>query len=316
MAGSVWWTLPVVATALNASHGQLTRIISPRMVRCAFDILPRPASDPTVRAIHKSIISNSIVIFYPISWGSRFVYEKKNKCITLNIGASTAEPASPYSNAVINCGKIFWRQTLSGKLSNWLVNEPKKRFFSALSLIWISSKNNNVSTKSFLKKPPGLRHFVMISAGFGRDPGDAPTNSQYKLVSDFGIFSISFKLVRFLSGPLNDSHTRHPKPHISVELYKERNTRYCCTYHQHSLSTCMRTSHIPFGGVSNFRWIRLFGWIINFQRWRYLGWWRLITFNRWHIFQSTQFPFARRIHKHWPGGYIVMAQVAIVVQKR
>lgn len=124
----------------------------------------------------------------------RFWYSiSSNSLPNLNIGASTAEPASPYSNAVISCGKIFWRHTLSGKLSNWLVNAPKKRFFSALSFIWISSKNNNVSTRSFLKNPLGFRHLVIISAGFGRLVGDAPTNSQYKLVNDFGIYCWNFE---------------------------------------------------------------------------------------------------------------------------
>lgn len=118
----------------------------------------------------------------------RFWYSaSSNKRPNLNIGANTAEPASPYSNAVINWGNIFCRHTLSGKLSNWFASAAKNRFFSALSLIWISSRNNSVSTKSFLKKPPGFRHLVMISAGFGRFVGDAPTSSQYKLVNDFGI---------------------------------------------------------------------------------------------------------------------------------
>ena len=45
-----------------------------------------------------------------------------------------------------------------------------------------------MSTSSFLKNPPGLRHRVMMSAGLGRFEGFAPTNSQYTGASDFGIF--------------------------------------------------------------------------------------------------------------------------------
>lgn len=78
-------------------------------------------------------------------------------------------------------------QTCGGKLSNWAVIELKKRNFSALSLIWISSRNSRVSTKSFLKNPSGLRHRVIMSAGFGRLDGFAPTNSQYNGATDFGI---------------------------------------------------------------------------------------------------------------------------------
>lgn len=75
-----------------------------------------------------------------------------------------------------------------------------------------------MSTKSFLKNPPGLRQRVIISAGLGRFEGDAPTNSQYSDCNDFGMQSMSLRLERERSGPLNDSQTRQPKPHMSAEL--------------------------------------------------------------------------------------------------
>lgn len=102
--------------------------------------------------------------------------EHKN-LITLNIGAKTAEPASPYSNAVISWGKILCLQTLSGKLSKCGVKLEKNLFFSFLSFIWISSKKSNVSTKSFLKYPPSFRHLVIISAGLGLEAGLEPISS-------------------------------------------------------------------------------------------------------------------------------------------
>lgn len=80
--------------------------------------------------------------------------------------------------------------TCGGKLSSCAVIALKKRNFSALSLIWISSRNSSVSTRSFLKKPSGLRQRVITSAGFGRLAGLAPTSSQYSGVTDLGICSV------------------------------------------------------------------------------------------------------------------------------
>lgn len=99
------------------------------------------------------------------------------------MGAKTADPASPYSKAVISCGNIFCLQILSGKISKWGVKFEKNRFFSFLSLIWISSKKSSESTKSFLKYPPNFLHLVIISAGLGLDCGLGPINSEYKLDS-------------------------------------------------------------------------------------------------------------------------------------
>ena len=58
----------------------------------------------------------------------------------------------------------------------------------------------------------------MISAGFGLEAGFALTNSQYSVHSCFGILSTVFRAGWFVKGPLNASHMRQPKPHISDEL--------------------------------------------------------------------------------------------------
>lgn len=178
-------------------------------------------------------------------------------------GGKTALPASPNSKAANNCGRILNRPTPSGKLSNWLANWAKNRPFSPRSFIWISSRKRSASTRSFLKKPPLLRHRAITSAGLGLPSGWKPVNSRYTVNNCFGIYenkffiSISPKFVnnknrqffanwifeysevhkiltvvdlrhtwstllrfaRCARGPLNDSQIRHPRPHMSMELF-------------------------------------------------------------------------------------------------
>jgi len=51
--------------------------------------------------------------------------------LTLNMGASTEEPALPYSKAFNSCGKILLRHIWGGKESREGVRLAKNLFFSA-----------------------------------------------------------------------------------------------------------------------------------------------------------------------------------------
>lgn len=118
--------------------------------------------------------------------------------LTLNIGARTAAPASPYSKAVINWGRILCWHTCCGKWSRCGVRALKNLFFSLRSLICISSRNSSASTSSFLKKPPFLRPLVITSAGLGRVLGFAPTSSQYSPLNDLGTWRQTLVFVHFI----------------------------------------------------------------------------------------------------------------------
>lgn len=116
-------------------------------------------------------------------------YSVSGNCApSCNSGGNTALPASPNSKAANNWGRILYLPTPSGKESSWPASCEKNRPFSPLSFIWISSRNNKASTRSFLKKPPLLRQRAITSAGFGLPSGLAPVNSRYTAVICLGIF--------------------------------------------------------------------------------------------------------------------------------
>lgn len=58
----------------------------------------------------------------------------------------------------------------------------------------------------------------MMSAGLGLDAGFALTSSQYNVTSCFGILSTVLSAGWFVKGPLNASHIKQPRPHMSDEL--------------------------------------------------------------------------------------------------
>lgn len=127
---------------------------------------------------------------------TRFWYSASGSCRpSWSRGGKTALPASPYSKAANNCGRILNRPTPSGKLSKCVANWEKNRFFSFFAFTWISSRNKSASTRSFLKKPALLRQRAITSAGFGRLSEFALVSSRKIVKSCLGILKINGKLV-------------------------------------------------------------------------------------------------------------------------
>lgn len=114
-------------------------------------------------------------------------------------------------------------------------------------------------------------YLVIMSAGFGRDAGLALTNSQYSVQSCFGMSSTVFRAGWFFNGPLNASHIRQPKPHMSDELQNEKKK---FSIYINAVNYVTDTIHIeivklnqnlPFGYCFQFGRIFLLRWIINFK---------------------------------------------------
>lgn len=110
---------------------------------------------------------------------------------------------------------------------------------------------------------------------------------------------MSLRLPRDFSGPLNDSHTKQPKPHMSVELEVEE------FLHNGDLPSPRSKSNSPLCGVLHFGRIVFFGWIVDFQRWRDL--YRndclimlIAGVDSLHELQPAELPLAAGVYKHRP----------------